>query len=49
MAQAAVWMKDWNEAAVLRQQAADILDQVNTQYGMEMYNMAGIVLEGNTP
>jgi len=49
MAQAAVWLKDWNEAAVLRQQAAEILDQINTQYGMEMYNMAGITLEGSTP
>lgn len=49
LAHAAVWLKDANEAAFYQSQARDILDQINTQFGMDMYNMASVTTEGPTP
>lgn len=49
MAHAAFWLKDYSEASVMKSQAQEILDDINTQYGMELYTNAGLTLTGPTP
>lgn len=49
LAHAAAWLKDWNEAAILGAQAKSFVDEINDQYGQELFNNAYITLEGSTP
>lgn len=49
LAHAAAYLKDWNESAVFSNQAAMFLDEVNAQYAISLYNMAGVTIEGSTP
>ena len=49
LAHAATWLKDWNEATAFGSQARAFVDEINDQYGQELYNNANITLEGSTP
>jgi len=49
LAQAAVWNKDYSEAATMAAQAMAISEEINDLYGMSIYNYAGVTLEGSTP
>lgn len=49
LAHAATWLKDWNEATAFGSQARAFVDEINDQYGQELYNNAGITLEGSVP
>jgi hypothetical protein len=49
LAQSNVWLKSYDEAATLAGQAERISDEILGLYGMEMFNAAGITLEGTTP
>lgn len=49
LAHAAAWLKDLNEAAAFGAQARAFIDEINDQYGQELFNNAGITLEGSVP
>lgn len=49
LAQGSVYLKDYQEAAVLSAQASTIADELDALYGMELYNNAGVTLTEVTP
>lgn len=49
LAHSAAWLKSWDEAATFGGQARAFMDEVNELYGQELFNNAGITLEGSTP
>lgn len=49
LAHAAMWLKDYAEAQMFGAQARMFVDEINAQYGQELFNNAYITLEGSTP
>lgn len=49
MAHAAAWLKDWQEASTVGAQAQSIASDIDDMYSLELYNNAGMTLEGTSP
>lgn len=50
LTQAAIWIKDYQEAATLGSQALSIASEVDDMYSLELYNSAGMTIsESSTP
>jgi hypothetical protein len=49
MAQAAMFLQDWGNAANFDAKAANVLDQINAKLGQDYFNNTDLVLDGPTP